>query len=255
MNRAIKSGFCKRRMRVGEFRDGVGVSFSVARGVVPGLLLGLALMGVGSGCASLRRSAEPQAGPLRYAGYQPVIGDPGVRDPSQAPTAEVPGIPDRPLRSGDPVLIIIRGPEQTEVQDVIDENGMVNLPNIGRLRLVGKTPSQAEAIVERAYIDGGIYLRLTVNILPQVQPRRDSFFVYGEARGPGRYDFTEGMTLMQAIATAGGLTDDASAGRVYIRREGRTTRHSIRRLLRGRDDVEDVILKPGDIITIKARWL
>ena len=228
---------------------------AVMRRLGPGLCIGLALVLGATACARLPRNSEPHAGPLRYAGYQPMTGTPDVRDPSPSPSAGEATVPDRQLRVGDPLRIVIRGPEQTEVQDVIDENGMVNLPNVGRVRLVGKTPSQAEEVVERAYIDGGIYLRLTVNVLPQLQPRRDSFFVYGEARRPGRHDYTEGMTLMQAIATAGGLTDDASVGRIYIRRDGRTNRHSIRRLLRGRDDAEDVVLKPGDIITIKARWL
>lgn len=205
-----------------------------------------------AGCAGLR-DRGPEAGPLRFAGYRPVVGDPlatGVGNGRE--TVDLAQPRDRLLRNGDPVRIVLRGPEQTEIQDVLDENGMVNLPNVGRVQLSGLTTSQAEDAVERAYIDGGIYLRLTVNVLSQTHARRDSFFVYGEARGPGRYDYVEGMTLLQAVTTAGGLTDDANPRRVYIRRGGRLIRHNIRPMLRG--DAEDVLLQPGDVITIRARW-
>lgn len=205
-----------------------------------------------SGCAGLRRRSAPATEDiLRYQGYHPQAA--GIETGVQGKDEPLPDmVRDRPLRSRDPVRIILRGPEQIEIEEVLDENGMVNLPNIGRVHLGGLTTSEAEDEIQSAYIDGGIYLRLTVNVISMARVRRDSFYVYGEARGPGRYDFTEGITLMQAIATAGGLTDDARASRVYIRREGRSTRYNLRPMLRG--DGADVHLQPGDVITIKSRW-
>jgi len=40
----------------------------------------------------------------------------------------------------------------------------------------------------------------------QIEP---SVYVHGGVRHPGRYDFSEGMTLLEAISAAGGFTDSA----------------------------------------------
>ncbi|MBN1238361.1 MAG: polysaccharide biosynthesis/export family protein [Gammaproteobacteria bacterium] len=49
-------------------------------------------------------------------------------------------------------------------------------------------------------------------------PRMDMFYVYGEARQPGAYRLETNMTVMQALALGGSLTELGSERRVMIRR-------------------------------------
>ncbi len=52
-------------------------------------------------------------------------------------------------------------------------------------------------------------------------PRADQFYVYGEVTAPGMYRIEPGMTVIQAIARAGGITPRGSEHRVDIKRLGR----------------------------------
>jgi polysaccharide export outer membrane protein len=51
-------------------------------------------------------------------------------------------------------------------------------------------------------------------------PRADQFYIYGEVQQPNEYRLESGMTVVQAIARAGGLTARGSDRRVDIKRKG-----------------------------------
>lgn len=51
-----------------------------------------------------------------------------------------------------------------------------------------------------------------------VVPRADHFSVIGEVTTPGRYPLEPGMTMLQAIARAGGITERGSERRIQVRR-------------------------------------
>jgi polysaccharide biosynthesis/export protein len=51
-------------------------------------------------------------------------------------------------------------------------------------------------------------------------PRADQFYIYGEVQQPNEYRLESGMTVIQAIARAGGLTVRGSDRRVDIKRKG-----------------------------------
>jgi len=82
-------------------------------------------------------------------------------------------------------------------------------------------------------------------------------FIQGEVRRPSRLTLLPGMTLLQAIAVAEGLTDWASRKDVKIlRKTGERTdelTYDLRRLQEGRDP--DPELRAGDLIIVKRRFL
>jgi polysaccharide biosynthesis/export protein len=50
-------------------------------------------------------------------------------------------------------------------------------------------------------------------------PRIKVFYVTGEVKRPGQYTFMKGMSLLQAVSTAGGFTEKAARKKVKITRE------------------------------------
>lgn len=150
------------------------------------------------------------------------------------------------LRSGDPVVVSLRGiyPRDEAVEDIIDERGNITLPLLGDIRAQGRSPSELESIIRQRYIDGGYYRELTVNV---VMPTR-SYYVQGEVRSPGRYGISRGMTLMQAVTAAGGYTDFANTRSVKLIRSGQTTTYNMRRIQR--NPAEDVTVESGDVIVV-----
>ena len=75
--------------------------------------------------------------------------------------------------------------------------------------------------------------------------RAPVFYAYGEVLKPGAYRLEEGMTLQQALVTAGGLTKRASESRVRLQR--RKDNGSLEELSPSLTDV----LQPDDVIFVK----
>ena len=78
-------------------------------------------------------------------------------------------------------------------------------------------------------------------------PKADTFFVSGHVRTPGSYVLQPGMTVLQALALAGGITDRGSSRRVKIRRivDGELEEIDV--------DMTDIVL-PGDTVIINQRF-
>ena len=157
-------------------------------------------------------------------------------DPSGGPPAAM----AYRLRPGDSIVVIIHTPAVQQFEIVLDENGIIKLPLIPDIRAAGLTGSELERYIKNAYVSNKIYRDVTVNV---VIPQR-SYFVRGEVRAPGRYPLSSGLTLMQALAAAGGYTEFANPRRVQILRGGATI------TVDARDPDQDVAIETGDIIIV-----
>jgi polysaccharide export outer membrane protein len=94
---------------------------------------------------------------------------------------------------------------------VIDENGEISLPLIDRVKAAGLTSSELAERIQANYVPR-YYVRCNVSVLVLMR----FFYVGGEVRSPGRYNWTEDITLLKAINTSGGFTDYANRNRVEV---------------------------------------
>lgn len=152
---------------------------------------------------------------------------------------------------GDPIVIHLRGiyPKDEAVEDIVDEDGNVTIPLIGDIQAAGKSTSQLEADVTRMYVDGGYYRAITVNVL---MPSR-TYFIRGEIRNPGRFAIVSGVTIMQAIAAAGGYTEFASQRSIKLIRGGTTTTINMKSIEKNPE--KDIRLESGDVIVVERSIL
>jgi polysaccharide export outer membrane protein len=79
-------------------------------------------------------------------------------------------------------------------------------------------------------------------------PKAEKFFITGQIKNPGAYTYERGLTVLQAISLAGGLTDKGSNRRIKVIRaiKGKKVDQGI--------DLNDVI-QPGDTLVIPQRLL
>jgi polysaccharide export outer membrane protein len=79
-------------------------------------------------------------------------------------------------------------------------------------------------------------------------PKAEKFFVTGQIKTPGAYTYERGLTVLQAISLAGGLTDKGSNRRIKVIRtvKGKKVEQSI--------DLNDAV-QPGDTLMIPQRLL
>ena len=83
-------------------------------------------------------------------------------------------------------------------------------------------------------------------------PKAQLVSVTGEVRKNSQVAWKEGMTVVQAIAEAGGMTENAAARRVQVVRKGESGqevfRVNLRKILRGRG--APFLIQPGDVISV-----
>jgi len=122
---------------------------------------------------------------------------------------------------------------------------------VGKLTVQGKTTSALASII-RTQLANGYYVNPTVTV--NVKERHSKkVFVLGQVKKPGTFIFEENMTIVQAIALAGGFTSMASRNSTTVRRvhDGKEKQLNI--------PVEQIItdkntknfqLRPGDIVYV-----
>jgi polysaccharide export outer membrane protein len=76
-------------------------------------------------------------------------------------------------------------------------------------------------------------------------PKAEEFYIYGEVSQPNKYRLEPGMTIVQAIIRAGGVTARGSRNRVEVKRKGPN----------GEDVLSkgklDEVIQPNDVIRVK----
>jgi polysaccharide export outer membrane protein len=180
-----------------------------------------------------------ETGPVAVPPSEPVVGGPGIESST----------PLRTIMGGDRLTIMVDGPEPQKFEDVVDDRGCVRLPRIGEMQAAGKTTSQVEDEIERAYIEGKIYKYVSVTVVSL----DDEFFVRGEVKREGRYALTGAMSLGKAITVASGFTEYANRGKVQVKRGSEVMIFDMERVYSGKD--EDPLLRRGDEVFVPRRWM
>lgn len=148
------------------------------------------------------------------------------------------------LGPNDKVKISVYGEAGLTGEYVISSDGKISLPLVGNVSASNKTVKQFQDELVIAYRDGG-YLK-DPKITAEVVSARP-FFILGEVKIPGQYPCLNGMTVMNAVATAGGFTYRAQNDTVFIRHPGEATEH--------KEKLSDTTpVFPGDTIRIDERW-
>ncbi|MBH0080956.1 polysaccharide biosynthesis/export family protein [Pseudoalteromonas sp. NZS11] len=122
---------------------------------------------------------------------------------------------DYVLGPGDKVEIKVFGEPDLEVTALLGNSGEVNYPFLGALKLAGLTTFEVEKSIANGLQPD--YLK-NPSVYVQVVEYRP-FYIHGEVKSPGAYPYQPAMTVNQAVALAGGLTERASTDKIYIFKE------------------------------------
>lgn len=169
----------------------------------------------------------------------------GSAQPVRLP-ATTPERTESRLRNGDQLTVRLdvggsQPPQSIDV--VIDENGEIALPLVGRIKAAGLTPAGLGEHVQASYVPR-FYVRCTATVLATIR----FFYIGGEVRSPGRFNWTEDITLLKAINTAGGFTDFSNRRKVEV------TRGKIKQVFNAEDirqnPEKDITIQPGDSLYV-----
>jgi polysaccharide biosynthesis/export protein PslD len=134
----------------------------------------------------------------------------------------------------------------------VQPDGRIVLRLVGPLQAAGLNSGQLSAAINQAYAKELKNPSATVHV--QNMPSRQ-VFVEGQVNHPGSFSLQPGMTAMQAIANAGGQTDEAELSNVVlIRRDacGRAdgSKIDLASATTTPDKGEDVVLMPHDTLVV-----
>ena len=168
----------------------------------------------------------------------------------QAQTGEL------PLRKGDRITVSVGGIPDNEIQQIrgiytISDDGTIPLLYIGNVRAVGLKPSALQRSIEQNYITQEIYTRPSVVVSidgGESTATMRTVMITGVNK-PGAVPYKQGMTLSQAIMTAGGPTPFGSMRKVKLIRSGRAA--TMHNLSSGSGDPSvDIQVQPDDQIIV-----
>ena len=98
----------------------------------------------------------------------------------------------------------------------INNSGQVSIPLAGHIKAAGATTRQLEKAIASA-LAKGIVRDPRVNVeIAQYRP----YYILGEVKKSGEYPYRHGLTVMDAVASAGGFTYRANENKVLLRRSG-----------------------------------
>ena len=147
---------------------------------------------------------------------------------------------DYRMGSGDKLKVTVFGQPNMSGEFSVAGDGNVSLPFIGSIKAGGRTVRDLErAIVSRLKPDYLKNPRVSVEVL-NFRP----FDIIGEVQKPGSYPYRDGMTIINAIAMAGGFTYRAKENEFRIKRAGGRTIKAAR----------DTKVRPGDVIEVLERY-
>lgn len=177
-------------------------------------------------------------------------GGGGSAPPPIPPTAAAPTSPQAAelavssyrLGSGDRVRVTVFRHEDLSGEFALDGAGNFAMPLIGEIQAYGLTTRELEQRIAGKLQDG--YLvepQISVEVL-SYRP----FYILGEVRQPGSYQYVNGMTVLNAVALAGGFTYRGKQDEFLLQRGGTNTA-----------PVEvgvDTPILPGDVVTVQERF-
>ncbi len=167
-----------------------------------------------------------------------------------APVDHIPVSADYVLGPGDEINLRIWGQISADEKLVVDRQGNVFVPQVGRVNVIGLPFSRLSETLKTNI--GRVFRNFELSV-DMGDLRSIQVFVMGRAHRPGSYTVSSLSTLVNALFASGGPSPEGSMRSIQVRRSGRTvTTFDLYDLLLHGDKSKDIALQPGDVIFIPS---
>lgn len=182
--------------------------------------------------------------------------DPGssAKPPQHASRREAASIDNKTYIIGESDILDIDVWKEKEVSKEVPvrPDGRISLPLIGQIQASGLTPLQLQDNITEKLKEYISNPEVTVIVS---DARSQQFNIVGQVARPATYPLRESMTVLDAIAAAGGFKDFAKETKIYVLRPmpgGIRVRipFNYKDVIKGKNLQQNVQLKPGDTIVV-----
>jgi protein involved in polysaccharide export with SLBB domain len=160
---------------------------------------------------------------------------------------------DETLGQGDVFEVKVVGEPDLTGAYSIGLDGTVDIPFAGRLKIVGLRPGEVQRLITAKLEDGYIRHPQVSVMVKEWNSRKIS--VLGQVQKPGPVPYFPRMTIVDAIAAAGGFTPIAAQNSVRLRREvkGRVESRTFRVADISEGRSQNIVIAPGDVLVVDER--
>lgn len=189
-----------------------------------------------------------------YARSQHRLASSDTKHAPASRTSDLQTAPEKAYVIGDGDVLGISVWNEPELKQTLPvrPDGKVTMPLIGSVQATGRTPSQLETAIAAglsAYIHNP---NVTVMVL-KINSR--TFNILGRVAKPGAYPLSGNLTVLDAIAEAGGFTAFAKEAHIYILRDTpdkheTRIRFNYKQVIKGQHAEQNILLKPQDTVIV-----
>jgi polysaccharide export outer membrane protein len=176
-------------------------------------------------------------------------GSPAPVPPVRPVTDRVATSPDYRLVAGDKLRIEVYKDPQLSQNLQVRPDGKITLPLLGDVAAAGETPT---ALREKITVGYKEYMTNPVVTVIVVEAQPQTVSVMGEVNNPGVQPLKYPMTVIDALAIAGGFKDFANTKNIMIKRTTaagvQTIKFDYKKAINS--DSKPVYLQPGDVIIV-----
>ncbi len=179
-----------------------------------------------------------------------LVAGPVAADEPETPSAVS---PDYRIGPGDTLKISVFQNDNLSATLPVRPDGKISSPLVDDMVAVGKTPTQLARDIEKSLSDYikapkvSVVVTIALSVYSQVK-------VIGQVKTPESLPFHDGMTVLDAVLAAGGLSEFAAGNRARLVRQdhGKETEIKIKLddLMNKGDIKQNLPLMPGDILVV-----
>jgi len=162
--------------------------------------------------------------------------------------------PDQDYVIGPQDVLAINVWRETELSRSVPvrPDGRISLPLVGELKVSGLTPRLLETHLAKEL---ETYIRNPQVTVMIQEANSHKFYIIGVVEHPGAYPLTTRMTVLNALATAGGFRDFAKVQQIYLLRlmpDGSRKRlhFDYKAAVNGKNSYQDLELQTGDTLVV-----
>jgi protein involved in polysaccharide export with SLBB domain len=167
-----------------------------------------------------------------------------------APIDHTPVPSDYVVGPGDQLLVRVWGQVNFNVHATVDRTGDIYIPQVGNVEVAGLHFEQLDGYLKNQL--GRVFRNFDLSV-NMGQLRSIQIYVVGNARQPGSYTVSSLSSLVNALFSSSGPSEQGSLRRIELRRDGKVvTTFDLYDLLIHGDKSHDAPLLPGDVIYIPS---
>ena len=170
------------------------------------------------------------------------------------------------LQPGDVVTVEVLEDNTLNRSAMVLPDGTINFPFAGSVTAAGRSVTQLQSALRSALTPNfatapTVFVSVNQLANPTASTSSIDIYIVGQVNAPGMYTVNSGITFLQALSQAGGLTPFAATKRIQLRRMDPATGQeklylfNYKALERGGSIQSMITLREGDVIIVPERRL